>query len=110
MNNHRIVGLLAGIAALALVQAPFSLAADAPAKPTVASKEQREKMAQAHEKAATCLRSTRAIADCQQEMMSTCISVMGAQGCPMMSGGMMNGNMMHGQPSRANPPAESKKP
>ena len=96
MNSHRLTGLFTGIALLALIQGPVS-AADTPAKPPVATKEQREKMAQAHEKAATCLRSARPVAECRQEMMRACTDAMGADGCNMMSGGMMGGNMMHGQ-------------
>jgi hypothetical protein len=110
MNRHRIVSVFAGMAFFALLQGSVCLAADAPTKPPTATKEQREKMAQAHEKAATCLRSNRAVAECRQEMMHACVDAMGADGCSKMSGGMMGGNMMHGQPSQGNSPAEPKKP
>jgi len=106
MNSHRLTGLFAGIALLTLTQGPV-FAADTPAKPPVATKDQREKMAQAHEKAATCLRSARPVTECRQEMMRACADAMGADGCNMMSGGMMGGNMMHGQ---GQPPTETKKP
>jgi len=105
MNSHRLVSLFAGIAAFTLFQGSISLAADAPAKPQTPTKEQRETMALAHEKAATCLRSSRAVSECHQEMMRACTDVMGANGCHMMSG-----NMMHGQPSQGTPPADPKKP
>jgi hypothetical protein len=108
MNNHRVASFVTGIAFFALIQGSVSFAADAPAKPPTVSKEQREKMAKAHEKAAICLRSDRAVSECRQEMMHACVDAMGADGCSMM-GGMMSGNMMHGQPSQGQPP-EAKKP
>lgn len=69
------------------------------------SKEQREKMAQAHEKMAACLRSDRPVADCHQEMMQTCRDTMGGQGCGMMMGqGPMRGRgMMRGQGGAGKP-------
>jgi hypothetical protein len=72
-------------------------ASPAPANPTP-SKEQREKMAQAHEKMATCLRSERPLAECHQEMMQACHDTMGGQGCGMMMGpgGMRGHGMMRG--------------
>lgn len=59
-------------------------ASPAPGSAAAPSKEQREKMAQAHEKMAACLRSDRPVADCHQEMMQTCHDTMGGQGCGMM--------------------------
>jgi hypothetical protein len=108
MNIRRTISLVVGIALLACAQASVSLAADTAAKPPALSKEQREKMANAHEKAATCLRSARPVTECRQEMMRACTDAMGADGCNMMSGGMMGGNMMHGQSSQGQP--EAKKP
>ena len=87
-----------------------SMAADAPANAPAPTKEQRETMAKAHEKAAACLRTARPVGDCHAEMMQACGAVMGNQGCGMMGAGMMNGNMMHGQKPNASPPAEPKKP
>ncbi len=56
------------------------------------SKEDREKMAKLHEQMATCLRSDKSIADCRSEMMQSCRSSVGAQGCQMMGmGGRMGG-------------------
>ena len=65
----------------------------APDKPAVPSKEltveQRETMAQHHEKMAACLRDkTKALSDCQSEMMASC-QAMGPGTCPMMGKGGM---------------------
>jgi hypothetical protein len=58
--------------------------------------EQRQKMAEAHEKMATCLRSDKALNECHEEMMKACQEGMGKDGCPMMGGkGMHHGHMMH---------------
>lgn len=57
------------------------------------SKELRNKMAQIHEKMATCLKSDKSIKECQQQMHSNCQSMMGKSGCPMM--GRMMGDMSH---------------
>ena len=68
----------------------------------------REKMAQIHEKMAACLRSTRSIADCHQEMMNQCHQVLGDQTCRMMQGGMMKGRGMMGPGRRMmSPPAST---
>jgi hypothetical protein len=63
-------------------------AAEPPAAPPEPSKETRAKMASAHERMATCLRSDKAIAECRSEMMKSCREIMGEQGCPMMGMGM----------------------
>jgi len=66
------------------------------AEPT---KEQRNKMAMAHEQMATCLRSDKSMEDCHDEMRKSC-KEMGDQ-CPMMMGhhgmgmGMGMGKMKH---------------
>jgi hypothetical protein len=65
--------------------------------------EQRQKMAEAHEKMATCLRSDRPLPDCRDEMMKSCQTTMGGS-CPMM-GGMM-GSMK--QPSPMMQPGQTK--
>lgn len=73
------------------------------------TKEQRMKMATAHEQMAACLRTDRPLADCHQEMMKTCQDTMGtgAGMCPMMGGmGMGHGMMMHkgqGTPTQTTP-------
>ena len=51
------------------------------------SKEMREKMAAIHEQMASCLRSDKPIADCHAEAMEHCRTMMGKEGCPMMSMG-----------------------
>ncbi len=70
----------------------------APASPAPPSKDQREKMAQAHEKMAACLRSERPFPECRQEMMQACHDTMGAYGCGMGMGpgGMRGRGMMRG--------------
>lgn len=65
------------------------------------TKEQREKMAQAHEKMASCLRSDKSLAACHDEMRKSCRDDMDGS-CPMwgkMRGGrgMMRKGPMRGQ-------------
>lgn len=69
-------------------QAP---AQDKPAAPEL-SQQQRQSLAQAHERMAACLRSDRAWSECHGEMMQRCQA---AGGCPMM--GQMGGGRMMGQ-------------
>ena len=57
--------------------------------------EQRKQMAAAHRRMADCLDSNRSFSECHAEMHAACMSTMGAQGCPMMGGGMGMG-MGHG--------------
>lgn len=71
--------------------------AAAPATKTAPTKEQREQMAQAHEKMASCLRSDKGVGDCRTEMMQTCRTV-NYQGC-----GMMMGSGMHHKGTQASP-------
>jgi len=56
--------------------------------------EQRQKMADAHEKMAVCLRSDKPLNECQEEMMKACKKNMGKSGCSMMGG---KGMEMHHQ-------------
>lgn len=59
--------------------------------------EQRQKMADVHDKMAVCMRTERPMSDCQQEMMNSCQSTMGKDGCGMMGDKMAHGghhNMM----------------
>ena len=58
---------------------------------TEATAEQRQKMADIHDKMAACLRSDRPISDCHKEMMKACKSTAGKDGCPMMD------EKMHGK-------------
>jgi hypothetical protein len=78
------------VAALALLGAGAALAADEP------TPEQRQQMSAVHQKMAECLKSNRPIAECRNEMMSSCRSMMGEKGCPMMesAGGGMGPGMM----------------
>ncbi len=46
--------------------------------------EQREKMAVAHEKMAACLRSTKTLSECREEMKKQCKGMMGKGSYPMM--------------------------
>lgn len=54
--------------------------------PPAYSVEQRQKMAEHHEKMAMCLKSDRPFPECRDEMMKSCKETMGKEGCPMMSG------------------------
>lgn len=60
--------------------------------------ERRQKMAEVHEKMATCLRSARPFADCKQEMMKECGEMAG--GCPMAGArmGKRHRDRMDGNP------------
>lgn len=49
----------------------------------------REKMASMHEKMASCLRGTKSINECHDEMHASCQQAMGPGGCPMMGGPRM---------------------
>lgn len=54
--------------------------------------EQRNKMADMHEKMAACLRSTKPMGECHEEMKNSCKDM--GEACPMM--GKMHGHhMMH---------------
>lgn len=90
--------LMAMLGAAALGQEKAPPAAQAPQM----TKEQRAKMATAHEKMAACLRSDRPLTDCHDEMMKSCQDAMGSAGmCPMM--GMGHGMMHHGQETQTAP-------
>ena len=58
--------------------------------------EQREKMANMHEKMSACLRSDKPISECHKEMRTDCQAMMDKEGCPMMGemGGTMGPGMM----------------
>ena len=99
---RRVTPWIGTIAALALAWAGPVHAAD-PKKPTpppAPTAEQRQKMADVHQKMAECLRSDRPIADCRSEMASACHDMLGAGACPMMGkghGGMGPGMMGPGK-------------
>jgi len=69
----------------------------------------REKMAEVHERMATCLKSDKPLAQCRSEMLKNCQDFMGTDGCPMMGpwgGGMgpgMGNRMMPGPPVNQRP-------
>jgi hypothetical protein len=88
----------------------------APAAPATApapTPEQRKQLAAAHRRMADCLDSDRPFSECHAEMHASCMSTMGAQGCPMMGGGMgmgkgmgMGRGMMRGAPGAGAPTPE----
>jgi hypothetical protein len=90
------------IAALALTFPAF--AADPEKAPAATpSAEQRQKMAEVHQRMADCLKSERPMSECRSEMMKGCEG-MGRDACPMMGMGRgmgygMGGGMMKGQPA-----------
>lgn len=57
------------------------------------TKEQRQTMASAHEKMASCLRSDTDLDTCRNEMMESCKNTMGEDGCKMMNKKMNHGMM-----------------
>lgn len=92
------------LVALALLCGGPALAAD----PTP---EQRQKMADAHQRMADCLKSSRPIGECRSEMANACRQMVGEAACPMMGPGMMGPGTMGGgmmQPP-ATPPEAPKK-
>ena len=103
----------ATVALVAIAGSPVWGAESAPANVSPPSKEQRERMAEAHEKMAACLRSDRPAADCHREMMQACHDTMGPQGCPMMMGqgpGGMRGRGMRRGPGAAGTPTGTTQP
>jgi hypothetical protein len=88
---------LGWIAALALASPAL---ADDQSQPAAPSAEQRQRMAEVHQKMADCLKSNRPFADCRAEMHQACRGMMGEAACPMMGqggGGMGPGMMGHGK-------------
>lgn len=107
-KNHVLCSFVAGII---LAGSGVALGADpqqnAPADPNPAS---RQKMAEVHQRMATCLRSDKPIAECRSDMLKNCQDLMGKEGCPMMGAwgggmgpGMMGGRMMQGAPVNPEP-------
>lgn len=88
MSKSQIVcgPIQALLAAIMLSSATFA-AEVPPAADPAPSKEVRAKMAAAHEAMAACLRSDKSVADCRNEMQTTCRTMHG-DGCMMMSMGM----------------------
>jgi hypothetical protein len=112
--THRMTPWIGAAAALALAWAGSAGAAEPKQAPSpTPSAEQRQKMAEVHQKMADCLRSDRPIAECRSEMASACHDMLGAGSCPMMGKGaggmgpgMMGGGMGHTTPA---PPDAPKK-
>lgn len=96
MKKHTIVALVISISAVVTGNS-LSFAADKQTEAKGPSKEQRQKMAEAHQKMADCLNSDKPMGECKDEMMKSCHDMMGKDGCPMMSekGGMMGHGSMH---------------
>lgn len=76
-----------------------SFAADKKTESKGPSKEQRQQMADVHQKMADCLKSDKPMSECKNEMMKSCHDAMGKDGCPMMGQmhGKMGKGMMHDQ-------------
>lgn len=88
MNTRIIFGLLltSVIASTSFAQETTkSQAPNMKAPHPVITQQQREKMAAIHEKMAACLRSDRLFHECRSELHERCMSVIGKEGCPMMS-------------------------
>jgi hypothetical protein len=94
--STRVFATAIGVALLSSA----ALAADpAPQPPVDPTPAQRKEMASVHRKMADCLDSNRSFAECRTEMQSSCVQLMGQNGCPMMMGGggmMGRGGMMGG--------------
>jgi hypothetical protein len=58
-----------------------------PRKLPLPTAEQRKKMADAHEKMASCLRSTRTVEDCRHEMMEVCRGTTDQAACVVLGVG-----------------------
>ncbi len=113
--------LIVWLVLLALASAGPTWAADPKkAPPPEPSAEQRQKMAEVHEKMAECLRSSRPLAECRSEMATACQGMLGAGACPMMGrgrGGLgpgmmgsgMGPGMMQGPTSTPQTPPETPK-
>ena len=80
-----LICALATFGNLALGAETAGKAGDAKAHPQMTT-EQRQKMADLHEKMAVCLRSDRPLSDCRKDMMKGCKDTLGAEGCPMGKG------------------------
>jgi hypothetical protein len=55
------------------------------------TKDQRQKMADLHNKMADCLKSDRPLSECRQEMAKGCQDSFGKEGCPMGHHKQMSG-------------------
>jgi hypothetical protein len=75
-----VAGTVAILGFAAVAQGPMS-----PRHPQMTTA-QRQKMADAHENMAACLRSDRPASECHDDLMKACQQTMGASTCPMMGG------------------------
>jgi hypothetical protein len=94
--TSRVIPWIGVVAALVLAWSGPARAAEPKKAPAAPTAEQRQKMAEVHEKMAECLRSDRPIGECRREMARACNETLGADGCPMMGkgpGGMGPGMM-----------------
>ena len=99
--TSRTLGSCALVAALVLALAAPVLAAEPEkAPPPAPSAEQRQKMAEAHQHMADCLKSSRPISECHAEMKQSCRDAHGGAGCPMMEHGHGPGPGMGGPPKK----------
>jgi hypothetical protein len=87
------------LATPAFAEDPTEESAPGEQKMPTMTKEQRQKMAEAHENMATCLRSDRPMKECHEEMMKACKEHMGKNGCPFMRG-KHKGHMKHPEESK----------
>ena len=100
--TSRAVRSCALVAALILAAAAPTLAAEPEKAPPAPSAEQRQKMAEAHQRMADCLKSDRPISECHSEMKQSCHDAHGEGGCPMMEHGQGHGAGMG--PGTGGPP------
>ena len=98
---HAVLSAALLFGSVASAQDKTSTQTTPPPMPMQMTREQRNKMADAHEKMAACLRSTKPLSECHQEMMQACKANLGAE-CPMMHMHGMHG--MHG--GQMPPPAQ----
>jgi hypothetical protein len=110
------ISLIASLAAFALSSASIALGEDAAptmdhqahsaamSKMKEPTPEIRQKMADAHQKMADCLKSTKPISECKDEMMKNCPMMKNGH-CMMMEG--MSGHMDHMKDAPAKKGSES---
>jgi hypothetical protein len=84
MNAKISVLILTGLLGSAVARGAEKAKPAAQPKSSEVSYEQRQKLADIHEKTAACLRSNKPIEECHKEMMTYCHDEMGKEGCPMM--------------------------
>ena len=112
--TRRVIPWIGALALVTLAWAGAAHAAEPKKAPPAPTAEQRQKMADIHQKMAECLRSDRPIAECRSEMATACHDTLGAEACPMMGkgrggmgpgmmGGPMGPGMMQGPPAAPKP-------